>query len=224
MLRTATLCLAVELLQQEGTATTASAALALPTALSPLTLSLAQSAQWLLTGVAAYVAAGWPERPRGWSRRDLLEVTESSIEGLGVVARVPIPEGTVVGCYPGRPRQAPEMRAKIDMAPLAASYCFQTKPGWLLDPTDMAGRPTSRPSPGLPWLAVDATLCRVNEPPPGSAGPNVAVQDDPKDEHGLLVVASRDIQAGEELWIDYGPVYDRSTYGVQQQGAQRQGQ
>jgi hypothetical protein len=30
--------------------------------------------QWTLSSVVAYVAAGWPTRPRGWCRKDLLEV------------------------------------------------------------------------------------------------------------------------------------------------------
>lgn len=37
--------------------------------------ALLQALQWGLTSVAAYVAAAWPERPRGWCRKDLLEVS-----------------------------------------------------------------------------------------------------------------------------------------------------
>lgn len=47
---------------------------------------------------------------------------------------------------------------------------------YLLDPTDTAGEPSDRPGPGLAWLPVDPTLCRINEPLPGSSGPNVEVQ------------------------------------------------
>jgi hypothetical protein len=49
--------------------------------------------QLVLAGAAAYVAAVWPMRPRGWSRRQLIEVRASAIEGMGVFARQTIPEG-----------------------------------------------------------------------------------------------------------------------------------
>lgn len=46
----------------------------------------------------------------------------------------------------------------------------------------------------------------------GAGGTNVTVEDDPSDPAGLLCVAARDISAGEELFMDYGPTYDRSRY------------
>ncbi|GAB4816821.1 hypothetical protein N2152v2_003867 [Parachlorella kessleri] len=168
--------------------------------------------QSTLASLLAYLAAAWPDRPRGWSRKDLLEVRESPIQGLGVFAKRPIAAATVLGAYPGRPRSPTEMAAKIAATPAAAAYCFQNGRGQLLDPTDRSGEPSARPAPGLAWLPVDATLCRVNEPPAGSAGPNVEIQDDPRDPHGILFVASRVVAPGEELWIDYGPAFDRSKY------------
>lgn len=57
------------------------------------------------------------------------QVRESGVAGLGVFARAAIPAGTVLGAYPGRPRAAQEMQAKIARAPGAASYCFQTRNG-----------------------------------------------------------------------------------------------
>jgi len=41
----------------------------------------------------------------------------------------------------------------------------------------------------------------------------VAVEDDTTDASGLCFVANRDIEAGEELFIDYGVSYDRRGYG-----------
>ena len=38
-------------------------------------------------------------------------------------------------------------------------------------------------------------------------------RDDTSDTSGLLFVANRDIEAGEELFIDYGVNYDRRGYG-----------
>lgn len=137
------------------------------------------------------------------------------MEGLGVFATAPIPAGTVLGAYPGRPRSPADMTSKVQgAAPAAASYCFQTDSGWVLDPTDASGQPSAFPGPGLPWLPVDASLSRVNEPPAGHpGGPSVEIQDDPGDSRGLLMVAGRDIAPGEELFLDYGPVYNRSGYG-----------
>jgi hypothetical protein len=159
-----------------------------------------------LTHACAPCAPARP--PANW------QVRESGVAGLGVFARAPLAQGTVLGAYPGRPRTPAEMAAKVAAAPAAAAYCFQTPQGWLLDPTDREGWPSGAPSPGMLWWPpVDATLCRINEPPPGSAGPNVVVEDDPRDPQGLLFVASRALAAGEELWLDYGPVFDRSGYG-----------
>jgi hypothetical protein len=83
----------------------------------------------------------------------------------------------------------------------------------LLDPTDAAGRPSDAPAPGLPWPPAACTLAYVNEPPRGAGGTNVTVEDDPRDNNGLLCVAARDVRAGEEIYMDYGPIYDRTSYG-----------
>ncbi|GIL78343.1 hypothetical protein Vretifemale_7709 [Volvox reticuliferus] len=87
-----------------------------------------QFAAWelLAATLAAAALAAYESRPRGWSRRDLLEVRQSNIAGRGVFARTLIPAGTVLGAYPGRLRSAAEMVAKCQEAPLAASYAFRT--------------------------------------------------------------------------------------------------
>ena len=59
---------------------------------------------------------------------------------------------------------------------------------------------------------MDVTLAYVNEPPRGAGGTNVSVEDDPEDPCGLLCVAARAMEPGEELFMDYGVTYDRSTY------------
>lgn len=141
------------------------------------------------------------------------QVRQSSVEGRGVFAVQPIAEGTVIGAYPGRPRSAPQMAAKCEAAPGARSYAFRTRSGMLLDPTDFAGRPSNAPAPGLPWPPAACTLAYVNEPPRGAGGTNVTVEDDPRDSDGLLCVAARDVHSGEEIYMDYGPIYDRTSYG-----------
>lgn len=161
----------------------------------------------------AYLAAAWPVRPRGWARSDLIEVRASPVQGRGIFAKVDIPPGTVLGAYPGRPRTPTEMTTKCAAAPGAAFYCFRNARGMLLDPTDWTGAPSRNPAPGLPWLPVDITLSFANEPPKSSPGVNVTVEDDPKDEEGLIFVALEGIRAGGEIFVDYGLDYDRSGYG-----------
>ncbi len=91
----------------------------------------------------------------------------------------------------------------------------RTTSGLLLDPTDASGRLSTAPGPGPPWLPTDCTLAYINEPPKGAGGTNVTVEDDPSDALGLLCVAVRDIEPGEELYMDYGITYDRSAYSRQ---------
>lgn len=150
-------------------------------------------------------------------RPQSLQVRPSSVQGRGVFAAADIEEGTILGAYPGIPRPATDMSAKCAMAPLARYYCFRNKRGLLLDPTDWTGAPAPRPQPGLPWFPVDVTLSCINEPPKRSPGVNVTVEDDPKDDEGLIFVAAAPIRAGSELFVDYGLDYDRSSYGANQE-------
>lgn len=107
---------------------------------------------------------------------------------------------------------------------------FQTRDRRLLDPTDASGMPSQTPSgagggwlTSPPWpLQVDVTLSYANEPPRGSDGTNCFVEDGPSgDPLDLLFVANRDIFQGEEIFIDYGLMYDRSSYaaGVRSSGS-----
>lgn len=168
--------------------------------------------QSFISSVGAYVAAVWPTRPRGWARKDLLQVEQSPVAGKGVFAVAPIPSGTVLGGYPGRLRTIEQMRTKCKKAPNAEYYCFKNQYGRFLDPTDEEGNVTPAPKPGLPWLPINVTLAYVNEPPLGGKGTNATVIDDPKDAEGLIFVAQRDIDQGEEIFIDYFTDYDRSNY------------
>ncbi|GLI66475.1 hypothetical protein VaNZ11_010318 [Volvox africanus] len=173
-----------------------------------------QLAAWelLAATLAAVALAAYESRPRGWSRRDLLEVRQSNIAGRGVFARAPIAAGTVLGAYPGRLRSALDMVAKCQEAPLAASYAFRTGDGRFLDPTDASGQPSPYPQPGWPWpLPMDVILSYANEPPKGSPGTNTTVEDGPHP-GDLLFVAASDIPPGAEVLIDYGMTYDRSGY------------
>ena len=175
-----------------------------------------ESAVKLLASVAY---ASFTFRPRGWSLvGECLDVRTSSIPnaGRGVFATAHIKQGTVLGAYPGIPRTDEEMTAKSMVVPMSRSYVFNVRPGVILDPTDHTGLPSPRPVPTrLFWpFDVDCTLSYVNEPSIDlGVGVNVVVEDDRSDPRvGLVFLADRDIAAGEELFIDYGVSYDRSSY------------
>ena len=179
--------------------------------------------QELAKVVAWYGAYVYHHRPRGWSRQDLLETKQSSLgenAGLGVFSKHVIGKDTVLGSYPGFVRNDRDMTAKSIVAPMSRYYCFSTRPGCIIDPTGEDGYPSKHPTPSsgtLSWwpFDVDTMLSYVNEPSINqNVSVNVRVEDDPDDPLvGLIFRADRDIQAGEELFIDYGTQYDRSMYG-----------
>jgi hypothetical protein len=111
--------------------------------------------------------------------------------------------------------------------------------GRFVDPTDSRGVPSNFPGPGAPWpFPVDGLpLAYANEPPKGAEGTNCFVETGTFDSmlvvhhqahydisasllfqtgsrgpEETLFVANRDIQPSEEIYIDYGLSYDRSSY------------
>ncbi|CAG9462484.1 unnamed protein product [Pedinophyceae sp. YPF-701] len=179
-----------------------------------------------LAAFGALFAACLVERPRGGTaRQDLMVVKDSPVHGRGVFASQVIPAGTVLGIYPGRVRTPNAMLEKAQAAPQSKSYAWSLEipakePGapagqLFLDPTGADGHPDRFPTPGLPWLPIDVTLAYINEPPGGLVGPtagcNIHVEENP-DTLEVTFEAMRDIMPGEELYIDYGPQYDRSEY------------
>lgn len=103
------------------------------------------------------------------------------------------------------------MAAKARHAPACKSYVFRTTNGFYMDPTDLKGRASKQPRPGLPWVPIDPTLAFVNEPPPGRLT-NVSVVDG-SDDTELVFVVTANVPAGTELFVDYGTSFDRSHYG-----------
>ena len=95
--------------------------------------------QGMLSGAVALALVTAEARVTGWSRADLVTVTESPIHGRGVVARCTITAGTTVGRYPGVVRSRAGVCEKAEVAPMCRGYVFATDDGRFLDPTDAQG-------------------------------------------------------------------------------------
>ena len=127
----------------------------------------------------------------------------------GVFATAHIVKGTVLGSYPGRRRTSAEVMQKTQYAPETRQYVFHIKDAVYLDPTDQTGQPSRHPSPGLPWIGIDPSMAYVNEP---TAGSTVNVQIEDGLDGDMVFVAACNLQKDEELYINYGSLYDRSMY------------
>lgn len=167
----------------------------------------------------------YERRPRGSLQPGLLEVRDSLVSGAGrgCFAAVDLPEGTILGTYPGRLRSAFEYASKLQsVGPHVAEYCWTLGEVAALDPTDERGilyedpgvpllesAPASLNSGLLAAFARPTTLALINEP--GAGGDtNVKVEVDGDE---VFFILERSVFAGEEIYIDYGQNYDRSGYG-----------
>jgi hypothetical protein len=99
-------------------------------------------------------------------------------------------------------------------APPGATPATQTyTASFVIDPTTATGDLQE----SVPWIfntfaTMPTLLCRINEP--GRGGDvNVVAEEG---ERSVAFVVERDVKAGEELFLDYGPYYDRSNYGGEQ--------
>lgn len=212
---------------RSGTVTLAALQQSLPLGL-PLILYEALTAVLL-----AILILNYQQRPRGWSNNSLVQarphrmllapefmndltvllqfqVGESPVAGQGLFASVDITKGQVLGTYPGVPRSADSMLQKASAAPNCKRYVFQTDSQLWLDPTDSAGLLVDKPNGSVIRWKWDATMAYVNEPPIGHAV-NVEIVDG-VDNLDLIFKATRDIPAGNEIFLDYGKTYDRSLY------------
>jgi len=177
---------------------------------------------WICEIVEPFKPAWWPHpltRPRGWVASDAqLVVRESGIPnaGRGVFTNIALPKGYILGAYPGRVRLRGVLDTKKD------EYCwFCFLPNFesrscvrILDPTDAQGQ-LCEPlhwidALPIPALSVNTTLAVINEPASRLRGASNVVVD--VQELDVLFIAGRDIEAGEELFVDYGPCYDRAGY------------
>lgn len=170
------------------------------------------------TALAAAAALRvYDRRPRGFVNPSVrLLVAKSQVPGggLGVFTEQALPAGTTLGAYPGRLLYMAEYSRKLAQHPQASSYCWKMQDDLrVLDPTDWQGK-ICDPIPlievgGVEAWGVPTTLSRINEPPPRF---DVNVETDEQGD-ALLFVTQRECAAGEELFLDYGQDYDRSSYG-----------
>lgn len=171
------------------------------------------------------------DRPRGSlapPAATALRVGPSRVAGLGVFALRSLPTGTVLGTYPGvlRPAQA-FYDGKCRRFPAAVGYSWRfTDSRYVLDPTDgrgeiqdvcyggTSGVPFSEAVFGtlLRFLSVDTVLCRINEPPIGAGGCSVGAREN-LETRSVVFTLVQDVYEGQELYLDYGLDYDRTSYG-----------
>ena len=131
-----------------------------------------------------------------------------------------------MGTYPGVLRPQNEFYdTKCRLYPEAVYYSWRLNDsGYVLDPTDCNGEIQTYCFGGSDvvseWLfknifrfcAKPTELTRINEPPVGFGGCNVVAREE-KENKCVRFELCRDVDVGEELFMDYGLDYDRSRYG-----------
>jgi hypothetical protein len=177
-----------------------------------------------INAIKAYcLYKAWETFPRGYLTEGLpIAVRPSSVPGAGegLYARRFMPQGYTLGAYTGRLLSSGDYRRKLESYPKASEYCWVLSSGRVLDPTDDQGNLMPEvnwlaPFPPLlekPLMSKPTTLAYVNEPPMGSDC-NLMIEISGIDGSEVRFIASKNILEGEELFVDYGPNYDRSHYG-----------
>jgi len=181
------------------------------------------------TGIVTYFGLlAYFDRPRGKLIDDsLIEAKQSQVDGagLGLYAAKALPEGTILGTYPGVLRPTGKYLAQYEGDPNAGVYAWRFSDNeQFIDPTDREGKLQELCYGGtsdfpfsyflheniFKWK-VPTLLARINEPPIGWSGCNVCTAEDRKTRE-VIFSLSRDVEEGEELFMDYGLSYDRSDY------------
>jgi len=183
------------------------------------------SAAMTYLGLVAYF-----DRPRGKLSIDesYFESKASQVEGagLGLFLSKPFPEGTVLGTYPGVVRQSAKFMNKYNKLDDAGVYAWRFTDNLdYIDPTDRNGKLYDLCMGGtddyplsywlhetvLKPLHVPTILARINEPPIGGPGCNVRSEEN-LETREVVFSLSRDVYPGDELFMDYGLTYDRTSY------------
>jgi len=191
------------------------------------------SSQFLIqcaSGIATYTGlVAYFDRPRGKLLIDpsYLETRNSNVEGggLGLFVTKSLPEGTILGTYPGVLRPAHKYKQKYDRVSECSTYTWRfTDNQYFIDPTDVNGMlgdfcqggtddfPFSYVIHKCIGWNIPTLLARINEPPIGAGGCNVRSEEDLKTRE-VVFSLSTSVVAGQELFMDYGLTYDRSMYG-----------
>lgn len=187
----------------------------------------------ITSGILTYFGlVAYFDRPCGKLQIDptFIDMKPSQVEGagLGLYATTSISEGTVLGTYPGviRPSQKYMKKYDNELSSNDGTYTWRfTDNKHFIDPTDRYGQLNNVCLGGtddfplsyviheviLSFIQVPTLLARINEPPIGGRGCNVRSEED-LSKKKIVFVLSRDVYAGEELFMDYGLTYDRSNY------------
>ncbi len=173
------------------------------------------------------------DRPRGSIDVDenVLIARKSQVEGagLGLYVTQSLPEGTILGTYPGVLRPTSKFMKKYNRLEggIAGTYAWRfTDNEDYIDPTDQNGKLGDVCLGGsddyplsyfiheilLRFYSTSTALTRINEPAIGGPGCNVR-SDENLSTRQVVFSLSRDVVAGEELFMDYGLTYDRTSYG-----------
>jgi hypothetical protein len=183
----------------------------------------------IASAAGAYVGlVAFLDRPRGSlvvAPESAVQVAESKVQGQGLFATAFLRKGTVLGTYPGAVIPLQQNLNKLYEHPCCEIYIWRFSDSkMLIDPTDAEGKLRDLTYGGnpstfgsfwicqnlLPFLSKPTTLCRINEPPIGY-DVNVCTKED-LGSRRVTFILERDVQMGEELFIDYGLNYDRSGY------------
>ena len=163
------------------------------------------------------------DRPRGGCIvPDRVAVRDSAIAGRGLFATQDMVAGTILGLYPGDVTALTPHLPKLQRSPQCAAYIWWYADGrYVIDPTNRFGTLDDVSYGGnyrTAWvfetgrfLARDTMLCRINEPPLGQTT-NVRMTEQHAGERTVTVSLIAIARAGDELYNDYGPRYDRSGY------------
>mmetsp|Transcript_26 Transcript_26/g.55 ORF Transcript_26/g.55 Transcript_26/m.55 type:complete len:282 (-) Transcript_26:417-1262(-) len=176
----------------------------------------------------------WCDRAKGLLLVDpsWLSVAPSGVPGAGagLFANADMKSGTVLGTYPGVQRDMESfVTTKLQDTPRCKEYVWRFEDDkYILDPTNRSGDVDEILYGGAPYVPlsdtilgpgllgrffrVDTSLARINEPPPGGGyDVSVRAQED-CGKRTVVMMLTRDVEKGEELFMDYGRTYDRSNY------------
>lgn len=128
---------------------------------------------------------------------EITKVITSDTSGRGVIATIDIPAGTLLGIYPGAHISYIEFLEKEQFVSRSVKSAYMFSKDIIIDPTDMFGYLTDTP---------DHRIALINEASP-SQQTNIAAINTKRN---VWYISIQDINAGAELFTNYGPQYKRN--------------